>query len=85
TECDEAEDVVKEFLTKKEDFCIINNMDILKKNYGIDLSDFADQRQTSAVQASEPEAGAEPGPGLYRAFPDVHQTDGFFFTVMTRQ
>ncbi|MES0337633.1 MAG: 16S rRNA (cytosine(967)-C(5))-methyltransferase RsmB [Candidatus Magnetobacterium sp. LHC-1] len=85
TECDEAEDVVKEFLTKKEDFCIINNMDILKKNYGIDLSDFADQRQASAVQASEPEAGAEPGPGLYRAFPDVHQTDGFFFTVMTRQ
>ncbi|MBF0591947.1 MAG: 16S rRNA (cytosine(967)-C(5))-methyltransferase RsmB [Nitrospirae bacterium] len=70
TECDEAEDVVKEFLIKNENFCIINNMDTLKEKYAVDLNDF------NYAQEQE---------GFYRAFPDVHQTDGFFFTAMTRQ
>ncbi|KJU86543.1 Ribosomal RNA small subunit methyltransferase B [Candidatus Magnetobacterium bavaricum] len=79
TEPDEAEDVVKEFLTKNENFCIINNMDTVKNKYAIDLDDFNAHMQVPPGQVLTVSREG------YRAFPDVHQTDGFFFSVMTRR
>ncbi|MBF0472838.1 MAG: 16S rRNA (cytosine(967)-C(5))-methyltransferase RsmB [Nitrospirae bacterium] len=70
TEPEEGEDVINMFLHKNSEFYIINVTNIVMERFGIDLRTL--QEGAGCVD-------------YYRTFPDINNTDGFFFCVLGKK